>query len=428
MVLCDVVDEHRRRPGRGVAAADPAPTDRAGRGAGLRTSRSAPSSSSSCSATPSRRRRRSGYRDLHPHSDSSRTTTSSRPRARSTSSASIRNGMDGAGIPVEFSKGEAGRGQHEINLVYADGARDGRPPPHLQERREGDRRRERALGHLHGQVLDGRGRLVVPHPRRASGTLATGDAAHVERPTQPTHLSTVFRDSLGGLLAAARELPWCCAPFVNSYKRYQPDSWAPTAVAWGLDNRTCGFRLVGHGPAFRVESRIPGADVQPLPGLCRASSPPACTASSTASSPRRRFVGNGYDAPTSPHVPSTLAEAIGAVRRVDDRRGRRSATTCTTTCSTPPARSGPSLQPGRHRLGAAPQLRADLTCPRAAPSSPSPRGGCPSAASATGSSRRWCCPPTTSTRCTARARSARCSPPSPRPSSTWPPCSRASTG
>ena len=65
------------------------------------------------------------------------------------------------------------------------------------------------------------------------------------------------------MLAHSRELSLCFAPFINSYKRYQPDSWAPTAVVWSPDNRTCGLRLVGQGPAMRVESRIPGADCNP---------------------------------------------------------------------------------------------------------------------------------------------------------------------
>ena len=69
--------------------------------------------------------------------------------------------------------------------------------------------------------------------------------------------------SSAGQLHAARELAWCAAPTVNSYRRYVPGSWAPTAVVWGEDNRTCGFRVVGHGAGRRVESRIPGADVNP---------------------------------------------------------------------------------------------------------------------------------------------------------------------
>lgn len=60
-----------------------------------------------------------------------------------------------------------------------------------------------------------------------------------------------------------QEFAWMFAPYVNSYKRYQPESWAPTALAWGKDNRTCGYRVVGHGSAYRMESRIPGADCNP---------------------------------------------------------------------------------------------------------------------------------------------------------------------
>ena len=79
----------------------------------------------------------------------------------------------------------------------------------------------------------------------------------------PNHMSETFRYYLGGLLAASRELSYLFAPYVNSYKRYQPGSWAPTAIVWGRDNRTCGLRLVGHGAGFRVESRIPGGDCNP---------------------------------------------------------------------------------------------------------------------------------------------------------------------
>ena len=74
-------------------------------------------------------------------------------------------------------------------------------------------------------------------------------------------MSELFRWYLGGLLATARDFTLLFAPNVNSYKRYQPASWAPTAIGWGVDNRTLGFRVVGHGQSMRVESRVPGADV-----------------------------------------------------------------------------------------------------------------------------------------------------------------------
>jgi glutamine synthetase len=127
----------------------------------------------------------------------------------------------------------------------------------------------------------------------------------------PDHLSPVFRGWLGGLIAHARELAWCFAPTVNSYKRYQSGSWAPTAMAWGLDNRTCGFRVVGHGESYRVECRIPGADANPylafaatiaagLDGIERGLEPPA------------RFEGNAYSAGDLERIPSNIVDAIDA--------------------------------------------------------------------------------------------------------------------
>ena len=98
--------------------------------------------------------------------------------------------------------------------------------------------------HVHSSVWNGDG---------TTSLMWTDDGQH--------HLSDVFRGWLGGLVATGRELAWLFAPSVNSYKRYQPESWAPTALAWGRDNRTCGFRVVGRGGGFRVESRLPGADV-----------------------------------------------------------------------------------------------------------------------------------------------------------------------
>src|SRR4029453_18977723 len=101
----------------------------------------------------------------------------------------------------------------------------------------------------------------------------------------PHHMSETFRYYLGGLMSTAREMAWMFAPFVNSYKRYQLASWAPTAIVWSHDNRTCGFRVVGHRRGNRVENRIPGADVNPY---------------------------LAYAAKDVPKVPSSLHEAIDA--------------------------------------------------------------------------------------------------------------------
>ena len=216
--------------------------------------------------------------------------------------------MDGAGIPVEFSKGEAGPGQHEINLAYADALEMADRHVDLQERGEGDRRAARAVDHVHGEVRHRRGRLVVPRPLEP---VATGRRrlARCGTRASPTTSATPFRWWLGGLLAGARELALDVRADVNSYKRYQPASWAPTALAWGIDNRTCGFRVVGHGDGVRVESRIPGADANPYLAFAATIAAglhgiehdlePGDPSTATPTPPR-----------TCPRVPYTLVEAI----------------------------------------------------------------------------------------------------------------------
>ena len=93
---------------------------------------------------------------------------------------------------------------------------------------------------------------------------------------------------LAGLLATMRELTLLYAPNINSYKRYQPGTFAPTAVRWGVDNRTCALRLVGHGPSLRVENRVPGGDVNPYLAIAAMIARPRCTASTTSWSWSRR--------------------------------------------------------------------------------------------------------------------------------------------
>jgi glutamine synthetase len=122
-------------------------------------------------------------------------------------------------------------------------------------------------------------------------------------------LSDVFRGWLGGLLATGRELSWLFAPTVNSFKRYQPESWAPTALAWGRDNRTCGFRVIGNGPSFRVESRLAGADANPYLAFA-ATIAGGLHGIERELDPGPGYEGNAYAARDVVRVPETLVEAI----------------------------------------------------------------------------------------------------------------------
>jgi glutamine synthetase len=131
----------------------------------------------------------------------------------------------------------------------------------------------------------------------------------------PEHMSPVFRGWLGGQLAHARELSYLFAPTVNSYKRYQPESWAPTAIAWGRDNRTCGFRVVGHeGAAFRVENRIPGADCNPYLAFA-ATIAAGMHGIEHGEEPSARFDGNAYEAEDVGRVPWNIVDAISELER-----------------------------------------------------------------------------------------------------------------
>lgn len=232
--------------------------------------------------------------------------------------AKLRNGMLGAGLPVENSKGEAGRGQHELNLRYAEALV---MADNHALYKNGAREIAGAEGHsitfMAKPVFDDAGSSCHIHSslwdastdRSAMPADGTGTAGHDRGGGDPRDdMSEVFRWYLGGLLDTAAELSLCFAPFVNSYKRYQPDSWAPTAIGWDTDNRTLGFRVVGTGQAMRVESRVPGADCNPhvalaamlaggLHGIENRIEPPEPTK------------GNGYAADL-PRIPSTLVEAI----------------------------------------------------------------------------------------------------------------------
>ncbi len=165
----------------------------------------------------------------------------------------IRNAMQAAGIKVESSKGEAWPGQQEINFRYAD-----------------------ALTMADNHTIYKNGSKEIAHQNGCSITFMAkpdhtwiGSSCHIHSSLWAdgenafAGESETFKRYLAGQIACARELALFLAPTINSYKRYAAGSWAPTTLAWGHDNRTCGFRIVGHGSALRTESRIPGGDVNP---------------------------------------------------------------------------------------------------------------------------------------------------------------------
>ena len=189
-------------------------------------------------------------------------------------------------------------------------ADDGRQPRRLQERRQGDRASERLLDHVHGEARPHLDRVVVPHPLVA---LARRRAAR-----SPAR-ATTFKQYLAGQIACARELAIFFAPNVNSYKRFAAGSWAPTTLAWGHDNRTCGFRIVGSGSAMRVESRIPGGDVNPYLAFAATIAAGLHGIENELELPPA-LEGNAYVSDAE-RFPSTLREAIAALESGSIARG-----------------------------------------------------------------------------------------------------------
>lgn len=215
----------------------------------------------------------------------------------------IRNGMEAAGIPVEDSKGEWGRGQEEINLRYAD-----------------------ALEMADRHVIYKNGVKEIAWQKGVSITFMA--KPHVDRAGSSFHLhsslwdktgkknlfgakggDSLFQRYLAGQLALGRALSYFYAPTINSYKRYQSGSFAPTRWVCGVDNRTCGLRLVGEGNGRRVENRLPGADANPYLAFAATIAAGLYGIEQNLDGPEL-FTGNAYETPGLPQVPKTLSEAL----------------------------------------------------------------------------------------------------------------------
>jgi glutamine synthetase len=211
--------------------------------------------------------------------------------------------MRAAGLEVEDSKGECNFGQHEVNFRYQDALR-------MADDHAIYKNAAKEIAYQHGTALT----FIAKYDERE------GNSCHIhcsfwddERnlfPGADGHgLSPLYEHYIAGQLTRTRELSYFFAPNVNSYKRFAYGSFAPTALAWGHDNRTCAFRAVGHGNGTRLESRMAGGDVNPylafaatiaagLDGIDRALPLPPPLA------------GNAYDADL-PRLPGSLHEAIG---------------------------------------------------------------------------------------------------------------------
>jgi glutamine synthetase len=215
----------------------------------------------------------------------------------------IRNGMAGAGLYVESAKGECNLGQHEIAFRYADAVT-------TCDNHSIYKTGSKEIAAQAGMSITF---MAKPNDREGNSchihlSLAGQDGTAVLAGDGPHGLSKLGEHFLAGQLAALRELTLCYAPNVNSYKRYVLGSFAPTAVRWGVDNRTCALRLVGHGASLRGENRAPGGDVNPY--LAIAAMIAAGLHGIDNELPLEpAYEGNAY-LDSGPRVPHTLRDAL----------------------------------------------------------------------------------------------------------------------
>jgi glutamine synthetase len=241
-----------------------------------------------------------GYKDLTPASDYNidyalLASTRMEPLLRD-----IRLGMEGAGMYCEGVKGECNLGQQEIAFRYAEALA-------TCDNHSIYKNGAKEIADAHGKALT----FMAKYNERE------GNSCHIHLSVRGTNGDAVMADGAGmsklmehwiaGLLHTMRELTLFFAPNINSYKRYVEGSFAPTAVAWGMDNRTCALRVVGHGAGLRVENRVPGGDVNPYLAVA------AIIAGGLYGLENElelepMFTGNAYSS-DAPRVPSTLRDA-----------------------------------------------------------------------------------------------------------------------
>jgi glutamine synthetase len=216
----------------------------------------------------------------------------------------IRLGMRDAGMTVESAKGECNFGQHEIAFKYAEALT-------TCDNHSVYKTAAKQIAASHGKALT----FMAKYDQREGNSChihlsfrsRSGEAVFAG--DQPGNVSPMFEHFVAGQLASLREFSLLNAPNINSYKRYQPGTFAPTAVLWGFDNRTCALRTVGRGLGLRLENRVPGGDVNPYLAVA------GMIAAGLYGIDRElplgpAFSGSGYDAEAA-RVPTSLREAAG---------------------------------------------------------------------------------------------------------------------
>jgi glutamine synthetase len=212
----------------------------------------------------------------------------------------IRNGMFGAGLVVESAKGECNLGQHEIAFKFDEVIR-------TADNHSIYKNGAKEIAAQHGKALT----FMAKYDQRE------GNSCHIHMSLRGADGGIVFDDGNGptpmfqsfvaGIQATMCELTFLYAPNINSYKRFQPGSFAPTSTAWGYDNRTCSLRVVGHGAGLRLENRLPGGDVNPYLAMAGmlASGLRGIELELALEPP---FEGNAYTS-DHPRVPTSLQQA-----------------------------------------------------------------------------------------------------------------------
>lgn len=256
---------------------------------------------------PYRQAAQQGYKDLEPLSWYLEDYNLLQGTREEFYTAAVRRHLRQSGIPVENSKGEWGLGQHEVNVRYGE----------ILEMADNHSLFKQCLK----EIADQSGISVTFMAKPNQGQ--AGSSCHIHLSLRkgsrsaftgksnlgPIECSDAFRYFLGGWIAHAPDFMVFYAPTVNSYKRFEDMSWAPTRLAWSHDNRTAGFRVVGHGESLRIECRIPGADANPYLAFA-ASLASGLDGIANKIEPPPVFEGDVYAARNLPRVPYTLEHAV----------------------------------------------------------------------------------------------------------------------